>query len=90
MSPAAARATSTQSRPASTLVIPTRAAVPATIVAADFDYPPDTRTGVTVLDAISDAVLANDPTRVRELTHFTPVGCTTAQGLAGRPSVARG
>lgn len=85
------------SAPTKTPVIPTLTAIPATGAApatlpsmAGAGYPPDTRTNVAILDAIIDAVTANDPARVRELTHYTRVGCTTAEGLGGPPKCQAG
>lgn len=85
--------------PTTAPVVPTLTAIPATIAApvpatlpsvAGAGYPPDTRTDVAVLDAIIDAVTANDPARVRELTHYTRVGCTTAAGFGGPPKCQAG
>jgi len=87
------------SAPTRTPVVPTLTAMPATSAApapatlpsaADAGYPPGTRTNIAVLDAIIDAVTANDPARVRELTHYTRVGCTTAEGLGGPPKCQAG
>lgn len=91
-------------RPTVTLVRPTLSALPMTIAVAptveptntaapeapDVGYPPDTRIGIAHLDAIVDAVLANDLARVRDLTHYAPVGCTTTAGLGGPPKCRSG
>ncbi len=76
-----------------TLAPPTIAVTPTsteTLVAADIGYPPDTRTGIAHLDAIIDAMLGNDPDRVRDLVHFVRVGCTTAEGFGGPPKCRSG
>jgi hypothetical protein len=88
------------SRPTLTPVLPTWTALPTTVVLTptgtvasekkETGYPSDTRTGIAHLDAIVDAVLANDPDRVRDLIHYTPVGCTTAEGLGGPPKCRSG
>jgi len=59
-------------------------------VAADIGYPPDIRTGIAHLDVIIDAMLANDVARVRDLTHFAQVGCTTVPGFGGPPKCRSG
>jgi hypothetical protein len=53
-------------------------------------YPPDTRTGISHLDAIIDAMLANDRNRVLNLIHFAQVGCTTVEGFGGPPKCRPG
>ena len=91
-------------RPTVTSVRPTLTALPITVAVAPtvpptgtvapevpgVGYPPDARTGIAHLDAIIDAVLANDLARVRELTHFAQVGCTTAEGFGGPPKCRKG
>lgn len=87
-------------RPTVTLVRPTLPASPITITveptntaapeAPDVGYAPDTRIGIAHLDAIVDAVLANDLARVRDLTHYASVGCTTTAGLGGPPKCQAG
>ncbi|MGB2964396.1 MAG: hypothetical protein WBB69_10475 [Anaerolineales bacterium] len=52
--------------------------------------PPEKRTGNTELDPIIDAVLDHDFAGLRELTEFTIIGCTHADGLGGPPKCASG
>ena len=73
--------------PITIVVTPTSTAAPEV---ADVGYPPDTRTGISHLDTIIDVVLANDLARVRDLTHYAKVGCTTAQGFGGPPKCRTG
>lgn len=49
-------------------------------------YPPDTRVGIPIFDAIVAAVSANDQARLRGLVHYADVGCTLAMGLGGPPT----
>jgi len=48
-------------------------------------YTPDTRTGVHIVDAIIEAVLADDLDAERALVHYTTTACTTESGLGGPP-----
>jgi hypothetical protein len=91
--PLAPRPPFTSLMPTWTAISVAAATTPASTVTPekrDFGYPPDTRTGVFHLDAIIDAVLANDLARVRTQTHFAPVGCTTAEGFGGPPKCRPG
>jgi hypothetical protein len=48
-------------------------------------YPFDTRTGISVLDAIISAVLADDLLALTELVHYTVTACTHEPGMGGPP-----
>jgi len=48
-------------------------------------YPPETRTGIQIVDVVIEAVLADDLEAERELIHYTTTGCTTVSGLGGPP-----
>jgi hypothetical protein len=56
----------------------------------EIGYPSDTRTGISHLDAIIDAMLANDHDRILNLIHFAQVGCTTELGFGGPPKCRSG
>jgi hypothetical protein len=73
--------------PTSAALTPTNTAAPEKKTVA---YPLDTRTGISHLDAIVAAVLAGDLARVRDLTHYAQVGCTTAEGFGGPPKCRSG
>jgi hypothetical protein len=73
--------------PATVAVTPTSTATPEK---REMGYPPDTRIGISHLDAIIDAVLANDHDRILNLIHFARVGCTTAPGFGGPPKCRSG
>ena len=53
-------------------------------------YPPETRTGIAVVDAIIDAALINDRDAIQDLVHYTVTGCTHADGLGGPPKCEEG
>lgn len=69
--------------------IPTRTPVATdvvpTVAPERVGYPPDTRTGVHIVDAIIEAVLADDLEAERALVHYTTTACTTVSGLGGPP-----
>jgi hypothetical protein len=48
-------------------------------------YPPDTRTGIPVVDAVIEAILIDDRDRLQSLIHYATVGCTHVLGLGGPP-----
>ena len=48
-------------------------------------YPPEARTGQGELDPIIDAMLAHDFQVLQELTAYTQIACTNADGLGGPP-----
>ena len=48
-------------------------------------YPPDTRTGIEIVDQVIEAFLAGDREQLRSLVHYTVTGCTHADGLGGPP-----
>jgi len=53
-------------------------------------YPPHTRTGLPVVDAIIEAALADDRPALRELVHYTVTGCTHELGLGTPPKCEAG
>ena len=53
-------------------------------------YPLSTRTDIADVDAVLSAVESGDPQSLRDLIHFTKVGCTTADGLGGPPKCREG
>lgn len=60
-------------------------ATPTPIAPERAGYPPETRTGIQIVDAVIEAVLADDLEAERELIHYTTTGCTTVSGLGGPP-----
>lgn len=46
---------------------------------------PDTRTGISIVDAVIEATLAQDADKVLSLIHYTTIGCTHSDGLGGPP-----
>jgi hypothetical protein len=48
-------------------------------------YPLDTRTGIEDVDVILDAVGADDMEQLRNLIHYTTVGCLNVDALGGPP-----
>jgi hypothetical protein len=73
--------------PATVAMTPTSTVTPEK---REIGYPPDTRIGISHLDAIIDAVLANDRDRILNLIHFARVGCTTEPGFGGPPKCHAG
>jgi len=53
-------------------------------------YPLSTRTGIADVDAVLAAVETGDAQALRDLVHFTTVGCTNADGLGGPPKCREG
>lgn len=53
-------------------------------------YPLATRTGIAEVDTIIAAVESGDPQQLRDLFHFTIIGCTKADGLGGSPKCQDG
>lgn len=73
--------------PTTIAVTPTSTATPEE---GEIAYPPDTRTGISHLDAIIDAVVVYDRDRILNLIHFAKVGCTTEPGFGGPPKCHAG
>jgi len=53
-------------------------------------YPLSTRTGIADVDNVLAAVESGDPQALRDLIHFTTIGCTNAEGLGGPPKCREG
>ena len=53
-------------------------------------YPLSTRTGNADVDEVLAAVESGDPQALRDLIHFTKVGCTNVDGLGGPPKCQAG
>lgn len=78
-----------------TALVPTATTAPAptlspTAVPGGSVHPPDARTGLAEIDAIIEAVLANDLTAKRALIDYVTTPCTTALGMGGPPKCQAG
>jgi hypothetical protein len=51
---------------------------------------PQTRTGLTEIDPIIDAVLAHDYPGIKEMTSYLEIGCVMQEGMGGPPPCAEG
>lgn len=65
--------------------IPTAISTPTPRKVEAAGYPPNTRVGIPIIDAIIEAMLANDREPLRDLIRYAEVGCTQATGLGGPP-----
>lgn len=52
--------------------------------------PPENRTGISYVDTVIDAGLTGDPQDLRNLIYFSPLPCTTREGLGGPPKCLPG
>ena len=71
-------------------VAPTAASTAAEKPKSLEDYPLSTRTGIADVDEVLAAVESGDAQALRDLIHFTKVGCTKADGLGGPPKCREG
>ncbi len=81
--------------PLATATVPVPTAAPAptlspTAMPEGLVHPLDTRTGMAEIDAIIEAVLANDLTAKRALIDYVTTPCTTTLGMGGPPKCQAG
>jgi hypothetical protein len=81
--------------PSATRLLPTATQTPApapspTAVPEGSVHPPDRRTGIADVDAVIEAVLADDLAARRALIGYLTTPCTTALGMGGPPKCQAG